>query len=637
MYGRHGEAPLPIVAAKTPSHCFEAAIEAVRLAVKYRTPVILLSDGYLANGTEPWRLPDVDDLPDIDPDFATDPNHTDADGSEVFWPYLRDEDTLARPWAPPGLPGLEHRIGGLEKADGSGNVAYDGANHERMTRLRAAKIAGIADDIPPIEVDDDDGAEVLVVGWGSTYGAIAAGVQRVRARGLKVAQAHLVHLNPFPADLGEVLAPYQQGAGARDEPGPAQPAAAGRVPGGRRSPSPRSRAFPFRAAAMEAAILEQIDGSDDSPAGPGSNGHGTDAANGADDRKGVRPMTDLASAEQTSVPVPLTTRKDWSSDQEVRWCPGCGDYSILAAVQMLMPELGVRRENTVFLSGIGCAARFPYYMNTYGMHSIHGRAPAIATGLATTRPDLDVWVVTGDGDTLSIGGNHLIHALRRNVNLTILLFNNQIYGLTKGQYSPDIGGGQGHQVDAVRLARPALQPAQPGPRGRGRLRGPHPRHGPQAHDGDLPPGPRPHGRLLRGDLPELQRLQRRGLRADHRQGPPRRHAHPAGARRAHPVRGRRRARRGAATRRDARGRRGGRRGGGGAAGPRRAPGQPGLAFQLCRLSRGPYEPTPIGVFRDVERPDYGAEMTRQIDEATARRGPGDLQALLRSGSSWTVE
>nr|MDQ3575427.1 2-oxoacid:ferredoxin oxidoreductase subunit beta [Actinomycetota bacterium] len=134
--------------------------------------------------------------------------------------------------------------------------------------------------------------------------------------------------------------------------------------------------------------------------------------------------------------APTTTKKDWSSDQEVRWCPGCGDYSILTAVQMLMPELGARRENTVFLSGIGCSSRFPYYMNTYGLHSIHGRAPAIATGLAVARPDLDVWVVTGDGDGLSIGGNHLIHALRRNVNLTILLFNNQIYGLTKGQYSP---------------------------------------------------------------------------------------------------------------------------------------------------------------------------------------------------------
>ena len=140
-------------------------------------------------------------------------------------------------------------------------------------------------------------------------------------------------------------------------------------------------------------------------------------------------MTDVA------IPPP-TTRKDWQSDQEVRWCPGCGDYSILTAVQLLMPELGVARENTVFVSGIGCAARFPYYMNTYGMHTIHGRAPAIATGLAMARPDLDIWVVGGDGDLLSIGGNHLIHALRRNVNLTILLFNNMIYGLTKGQYSP---------------------------------------------------------------------------------------------------------------------------------------------------------------------------------------------------------
>ena len=138
----------------------------------------------------------------------------------------------------------------------------------------------------------------------------------------------------------------------------------------------------------------------------------------------------------TDTAVPVTTKKDWASDQEVRWCPGCGDYGILQAVQQLMPELGVAPENTVFISGIGCSSRFPYYMNTYGMHSIHGRAPAIATGVAVARPDLDVWVITGDGDGLSIGGNHLIHALRRNVDMTILLFNNRIYGLTKGQYSP---------------------------------------------------------------------------------------------------------------------------------------------------------------------------------------------------------
>jgi 2-oxoglutarate ferredoxin oxidoreductase subunit alpha len=208
MYGRHGEAPVPVVAAKTPSHCFEAVIEAVRIAIKYRTPVFFLSDGYVANGSEPWLLPDVDDLPDIAVPYASEANHTDTEGKPVFWPYLRDEATLARPWAIPGTPGLEHRVGGLEKEDGSGDVSYDPANHERMVRLRAAKVAGIAADIPPVEVDDPDGADVLVLGWGSTYGAIAAAVRRVRARGLGVAHAHLVHLNPFPPDLGKLLASY---------------------------------------------------------------------------------------------------------------------------------------------------------------------------------------------------------------------------------------------------------------------------------------------------------------------------------------------------------------------------------------------------------------------------------------------
>ncbi|HLW44768.1 MAG TPA: 2-oxoacid:acceptor oxidoreductase subunit alpha, partial [Acidimicrobiales bacterium] len=210
MYGRHGEAPVPIVAAKSPSHCFEAAIEAVRIAVKYRTPVILLSDGYLANGAEPWRIPDVDAFERIDPGFATEPNHVGDDGAPVFWPYVRDAETLARPWAPPGVPGLEHRIGGLEKADGSGNVSYDPANHERMVRLRAAKVDGIARDIPPLGVDDETGdADLLVLGWGSTYGAIVAGVRRARARGFKVASAHMVHMHPFPQNLGEVLSRYR--------------------------------------------------------------------------------------------------------------------------------------------------------------------------------------------------------------------------------------------------------------------------------------------------------------------------------------------------------------------------------------------------------------------------------------------
>jgi 2-oxoglutarate ferredoxin oxidoreductase subunit alpha len=211
MYGRHGEAPVPILAPMTPSDCFAVAIEAVRLAIKYRTPVIVLSDGYLANGAEPWRLPDLDSFEAIEPGFATEPNHVDDDGNETFWPYVRDPETLARPWAPPGLPGLEHRIGGLEKADGSGNVSYDGVNHERMVHLRRDKITGIASDIPPVEVNDETGdAQLLLVSWGSTYAAVAAGVKRVRARGMKAAHVHLRHLYPLPANLGDVLQRYTQ-------------------------------------------------------------------------------------------------------------------------------------------------------------------------------------------------------------------------------------------------------------------------------------------------------------------------------------------------------------------------------------------------------------------------------------------
>jgi 2-oxoglutarate ferredoxin oxidoreductase subunit alpha len=224
MFGRNGEAPVPIVAPRSPGDCFETALEAVRIAITYRTPVMLLSDGYLANGSEPWRIPELAELPEIDPAFATQPNHRpdqagDGDGdSETaaeFWPYLRDEQTLARPWAIPGTPGLEHRIGGLEKADGHGNISYDPANHDFMVRTRAAKVERIAESLPPLEVDDPGaedgrGAKVLVLGWGSTYGPIGAGVRRVRSAGYQVAQVHLRHLNPFPRDLGEVLARYDK-------------------------------------------------------------------------------------------------------------------------------------------------------------------------------------------------------------------------------------------------------------------------------------------------------------------------------------------------------------------------------------------------------------------------------------------
>ncbi len=400
LYGRNGESPIPVVAASSPSQCFHAAIEAARIALKYRTPVFLLSDAYLANGSEPWLIPDVSTLPDISTEFATKPN----DG-DTFLPYLRDPATLARPWAIPGTEGLEHRIGGLEKADVTGAISYDPDNHDLMVRLRAQKVANIAADIPELEVDDPDGdATTLVLGWGSTFGPIGAAVRRVRRdEGKPVARAHLHHLNPFPRNTGEVLRRYEKVLIPEMNTGQLLQLDPRAVPRRRGRLQPRARA---------AVPLER--------ARRGHHGAGGRMSAGNGDNGGLIQLS----------------AKDFKSDQEVRWCPGCGDYAILNAVQGFMPELGIPRKDIVFVSGIGCAARFPYYMDTYGVHSIHGRAPAIATGLATARPDLSVWVIGGDGDMLSIGGNHLIHALRRNVNLTILMLNNQIYGLTKGQYSP---------------------------------------------------------------------------------------------------------------------------------------------------------------------------------------------------------
>ena len=211
MFGRNGEAPVPVVAPRSPADCFDAAIEAARIALTYRTPVMLLSDGYLANGAEPWQIPDVEDLPDLTVEFASEPNATTPDGTPEFQPYLRDPETLARPWAIPGTSGMQHRIGGLEKADKTGNISYDPANHDLMTRLRQAKVDGIAASIGPTNVDDPDGdARVAVIGWGSTYGPIGAACRRIRRSGRSVAQVHLRHLNPFPADLGEVLRRYDR-------------------------------------------------------------------------------------------------------------------------------------------------------------------------------------------------------------------------------------------------------------------------------------------------------------------------------------------------------------------------------------------------------------------------------------------
>jgi 2-oxoglutarate ferredoxin oxidoreductase subunit alpha len=209
MFGRNGESPVPVISPRSPADCFDAAIEAVRIATTYRTPVLLLSDGYLANGSEPWQIPNLSTLPDLAVDFISEPNSVDKNGKPAFRPYDRDPTTLARPWAIPGTPGLEHRIGGIEKADGTGEISYDPDNHDHMVRLRQAKIDGI--DVPLLEVDDPtETAGVLVIGWGSTYGPIAAGARAARQAGIAVATAHLRHLNPFPINTGDVLRRYRR-------------------------------------------------------------------------------------------------------------------------------------------------------------------------------------------------------------------------------------------------------------------------------------------------------------------------------------------------------------------------------------------------------------------------------------------
>ncbi|HSM44626.1 MAG TPA: 2-oxoacid:ferredoxin oxidoreductase subunit beta [Acidimicrobiia bacterium] len=286
---------------------------------------------------------------------------------------------------------------------------------------------------------------------------------------------------------------------------------------------------------------------------------------------------------------PTYTRADFQTDQEVRWCPGCGDYTILASVQMFLADLGRPREEFVFVSGIGCSSRFPYYVNTYGMHSIHGRAPAIATGIATTRPDLSVWVITGDGDGLSIGGNHLIHALRRNVNLKIILFNNQIYGLTKGQYSPtsEVGkstksspfGSLDYPFNPVSLAlgAEATFVARTLDMDRG-----HTQEMLQKaydHDGAK-------AVVMRGGQAEI---------VDSSSVDPK-------AILVHDE-----------TRED-----------------------PSIAFALSRLSHGPYGPTPLGIFRNVDRPAYDREVNVQVAAAQEKLGDGDLDKLIRSHGTWTV-
>ena len=337
-----------------------------------------------------------------------------------------------------------------------------------------------------------------------------------------------------------------------------------------------------------------------------------------------------------TVPVPLTTRKDWASDQEVRWCPGCGDYSILAAVQLALPDMGVRREEVVFVSGIGCAARFPYYMDTYGMHTIHGRAPAIATGLAMARPDLHVFVVSGDGDALSIGGNHLIHALRRNVDLTILLFNNQIYGLTKGQYSPTSEVGKVTKSTPFGSIERPFNPVSIALAAEGTFVA-------RTHDMDrahmIEMITRAHAHKGTSIVEIYQNCNvfndgafeaitaksvREDMLIELHHGEPIRFG-PDGSRGVVLDGGGLRIAEVADV------------GEGALLVHDEAKADPSVQFMLSRLATGPHQPTPIGVFRAVERDDYGMQVDRQLAAAQARDGAGDLAALLRSGATWQVD
>ena len=334
--------------------------------------------------------------------------------------------------------------------------------------------------------------------------------------------------------------------------------------------------------------------------------------------------------------IAMTSKKDWMTDQEVRWCPGCGDYSILAQMKKVLPEIGVPPEKTVFISGIGCSSRFPYYMNTYGMHSIHGRAPAIATGLAIARPDLDVWVITGDGDGLSIGGNHLIHALRRNVNLTILMFNNQIYGLTKGQFSPTSEVGKVTKSTPMGSLDAPFNPLSV-------ALGAEASFVARTHDTDrkhmMETFRRAHDHqgaafveiyqncnvFNDGAFDDLLIKDRRAdmlINLQHGQ----------------PIRFGSDNDKGVVM---------------GSDGQLRIVSvaevgeeallvhdehraEPSLAFALARLSPDVHSPTPMGVFRAVERREYAGAVAAQLAEASARKGPGDLGALLRSAGTWMV-
>ena len=537
MFGRNGESPVPIVAPQSPGDCFDAALEAARIAVTYRTPVMLLSDGMLANGSEPWRIPEIAELPAIDPGFATHANHGDGRRGRVLALPAR------RGHARPALGGPGHRRPRApDRRAGEGRRARQHLLRPRQPRLHGPHPAGQGR--PRRRLDPAAGGRRPGRPGQGAGPRLGLDVRPDRRRRPPGAQGRLPRRagppappQPVPPRPRRRPLPLRQGARAGDEPRAAEHAAAGEVPRRRRRLQPR----PGAAAQGRRARRGDRRAGRPCRGRPRRPHHDPEEASRDHHRPARRPAVPRPAQRhrgraRLDEGAPAQTGKDFTSDQEVRWCPGCGDYAVLKAVQGFLPDLGLRRENIVFVSGIGCSSRFPYYLDTYGMHSIHGRAPAIATGIATSREDLSVWVVTGDGDALSIGGNHLIHALRRNVNMTILLFNNRIYGLTKGQYSPTSEPGKVTKSTPMGSVDHPFNPISLALGAEGKLRRPHHRLRPEApHVGAGRRGGPPR-HVAGRDLPELPDLQRRRLRRD--QGPRHqgRRDHPAGPRRADPVR-----------------------------------------------------------------------------------------------------
>ena len=333
-----------------------------------------------------------------------------------------------------------------------------------MQLLRQAKVARIADDIPPLEVFGPDRGDLLILGWGSTYGAIRSAVERLHGAGPERRPRPPAPPEPVPANTEKVLRSYRK-------------VLIPEVNLGQLSMLIRAQFL------IDAEGYNRVRGKPFTIA---------EIVAQAERILGVVRMTETTNGQPPLSPenaeVIQLTRKDFVSDQEVRWCPGCGDYSILAQTQKQMPDFGVPKENIVFISGIGCSGRLPYYMNTYGFHTIHGRAPTLATGLKAARPDLMVWVITGDGDALSIGGNHVIHSMRRNVDITIVMFNNRIYGLTKGQASPTSELGKKTKSTPAGTVDTPIQPLTDRPRRRGVVRRPERRHPHRAPPADAPAG-----------------------------------------------------------------------------------------------------------------------------------------------------